>query len=246
MALAAKTEEPTHRLRLVPSEGTGVGERAEPPVGSRPLGSRPRWKSGPTAAEAGVLDREDSELVALARAGESAAFEALFRRHSAYAMALGVRVQGSPTDIEDIVHDAFLRIFDRLDTLRSGASFRPWLASVVVSLVRTRLRRRRMLGLLGLSTADPIDLDSLVTPDAGPEVRAQLAQVYAVLRQVPVDQSICWTLRYVEGRKLEEVADVVGCSLATAKRRIAAVQQRMLLLDSFSSPHFEFQGERRD
>ena len=147
-------------------------------------------------------------------------------------MALGVRVQGSPTDIEDIVHDAFLRVHDRLDTLRAGSSFRPWLASVVVSLVRTRLRKRRMLTLLGLSSADPIDLDSLVNHDAGPEVRAQIAQVYSVLRELPIDQSICWTLRYVEGRKLEEVAEVVGCSLATAKRRIAQVQQRMLLLDS--------------
>jgi RNA polymerase sigma-70 factor (ECF subfamily) len=161
-------------------------------------------------------------------------------------MALGVRVQGSPTDIEDIVHDAFLRVHDRLDTLRAGSSFRPWLASVVVSLVRTRMRKRRMLSLLGLSSADPIDLDALVSHDAGPEARAQIAQVYALLRGVPVDQAICWTLRYVEGRKLEEVAEVAKCSLATAKRRIAQVQQQMLLLDSqgaHSGTSSWFQGE---
>lgn len=159
-------------------------------------------------------------------------------------MALGVRVQGSPTDIEDIVHDAFLRVHDRMHTLREGASFRPWLASVVVSLVRTRLRRRRMLTLLGLVSADPIDLDALVNPQAGPEVRAELAQVYRILREVPVDQGICWTLRYVEGRKLEEVAEVAGCSLATAKRRIAAVQQQMVLLDSQGAD--ERSGEPRE
>lgn len=182
--------------------------------------------------ELGPEERQDEELVALACAGQSTAFEALYRRHSAYVMALGVRVQGNPTDIEDIVHDAFLRAHDRLDTLRAGGSFRPWLASVVVSLVRSRLRRRRMLTVLGLSTAEPIDLDSLVTPDAGPEVRAQIAQVYRVLERVPVDQRICWTLRYVEGRKLEDVAEIANCSLATAKRRIAAVQQEILLLEA--------------
>lgn len=243
MALPVRTDEPKSRLRLVVDEERGVehvsGAHAvrqvhvregHVPAGeqSDDLPSSARLQK-PSDAQS---ERDDGELVALCRAGQSSAFETLYRRYSPYAMALGVRVQGSPTDIEDIVHDAFLRVHDRIDSLREGASFRPWLASVVVSLVRTRLRRRRMLSLLGLSSADPIDLDALVSPQAGPEVRAQLAEVYRILREVPVDQGICWTLRYVEGRKLEEVAEVAGCSLATAKRRIAAVQQQMILLDS--------------
>jgi RNA polymerase sigma-70 factor (ECF subfamily) len=71
-------------------------------------------------------------------------------------------------------------------------------------------------------------LDALAHSDADPEVRAQLAQVYATLRLVNVEQRICWVLRFVEGRKLEEVAALSGCSLATAKRRIFAVQERLL------------------
>lgn len=249
VALPARTPDPERRLRLVVDE-SGVKKsdiepcsddveevRSSPRVrkpsaapAERTPGQKPHAER--TLGERTLAEQDDSELVALYRAGQAAAFEALYRRYSAYAMALGVRVQGSATDIEDIVHDAFLRVNDRLDTLREGASFRPWLASVVVSLVRTRLRKRRMLSMLGLVSADPIDLDALVNHDAGPEVRAQIAQVYAVLRTVPVDQSICWTLRYVEGRKLEEVAEVAKCSLATAKRRIAQVQAQMLLLDS--------------
>lgn len=235
VALPVRINEPERRLRLVVDEAGvekvhGAQEMpcAQEVPGAQEVPSSARVRK-PSPS---YLDRDDQELVALYRAGQPAAFEALYRRYSRYAMALGVRVQGSPTDIEDIVHDAFLRVHDRLDTLRAGASFRPWLASVVVSLVRTRLRKRRMLSMLGLTSADPIDLDSLVNSEAGPEVRAQIAQVYAVLRELPVDHSICWTLRYVEGRKLEEVAEVAACSLATAKRRIAQVQQRMLLLDS--------------
>lgn len=252
VALPARTHDPERRLRLVVDESgddqvRGGVARFESPtradadveeVQSSPRVRKPgqvvseRVRSERALSDGSLSDRDDSELVALYRAGQTSAFEALYRRYSGYAMALGVRVQGSATDIEDIVHDAFLRVNDRLETLREGASFRPWLASVVVSLVRTRLRKRRMLSMLGLASADPIDLDALVNRDAGPEARAQIAQVYAVLRTVPVDQSICWTLRYVEGRKLEEVAEVARCSLATAKRRIAQVQAQMLLLDS--------------
>ncbi len=186
---------------------------------------------GALTARLALTQRDDSELVALVQAGESSAFEVLYRRHSPYVMALAVRVQGNPGDVEDIVHDAFLKVHHKLHDLRAGNSFRPWLASVVVSLVRSRLRRRRMLGLLGLSTSEPIDLDALAAPDAGPEVRAQLAQVYRVLDTVSVEEKICWTLRFVEGRKLEEVAQLAGCSLATSKRRIAAVQQKIVFAE---------------
>lgn len=223
MALPAKTTEPENRLRLVHDSHSRVRRAGVD-------GSRADLASG--VSRPPLQDREDRELVALCLAGQSSAFETLYRRHSPYVMALGVRVQGNPSDIEDIVHDAFLRAHDRLEDLRDGSSFRPWLASMVVSLVRSRLRRRRMLSVLGLSTADPIDLDSLVTRDAGPEVRAQIAQVYGVLQKAPVDHGICWTLRYIEGRKLEDVAEMAKCSLATAKRRIAAIQEKILLLET--------------
>ena len=42
-----------------------------------------------------------------------------------------------------------------------------------------------------------------------------------------VDQRLAWSLRYVEGEKLEQVAEHCGCSLATAKRRISAAHARI-------------------
>lgn len=201
-------------------------------------GSSPRSSSRPSE----VQGLADGELVALTRIGESAAFEQLYRRHAPYALALAVRVQGHSGDVEDIVHDAFIRVHGRLSELRADASFKPWLSSIVVSLVRTRLRKRRLLSALGLLPVEPVELDALVHSDAGPEVRAQLAQVYSVLNGVPIDQRICWALRYLEGRKLEEVAVLAGCSLATAKRRIAQVQERLWQREGHgSSDHRELE-----
>lgn len=166
----------------------------------------------------------DAQLVALTRAGDRAAFEALYRRHAAFALNLAVRIQGRLEDVEDVVHDAFLRAHHQIDRLRDDASFRSWLAAIVVSLVRSRLRRVRLLKTLGLVSVEPIDLDALAADGAGPETRALLAQIYGALRRLPVDQRIAWTLRYVERHSLPDVAEMVGCSLATAKRRIAAAQ----------------------
>src|SRR5690606_1878170 len=103
-------------------------------------------------------------------------------------------LQGGIGDAEDIVHDAFLRAHARRDELRDEAAFRGWLASIVVHLMRSRLRRGRLLGSLGLGGQDAIDLDALAADGASPEMRALLAQVYGVLRRLPVDHRIAWTL----------------------------------------------------
>ena len=54
-----------------------------------------------------------------------------------------------------------------------------------------------------------------------------LEALYAALAALPVDERLAWTLRHVEGSTLEEVAVGCGCSLATAKRRIARVSRTL-------------------
>jgi RNA polymerase sigma-70 factor, ECF subfamily len=167
----------------------------------------------------------DAELVALAAERDPLGFALLYRRHSGFALTLAIRIQGNSGDVEDIVHDAFLRAHGRLAELRDGAAFRPWLGSIVVRLVRTRLRRRRLLGALGLTTPEPVDLDAIASPAADSESRVLLAQVYALLQTLPADDRIAWTLRYIDRHRLEAVAELTDCSLATAKRRILRVQR---------------------
>ncbi|MBK9264799.1 MAG: sigma-70 family RNA polymerase sigma factor [Polyangiaceae bacterium] len=191
-------------------------ERVEPPASLRvPKGNR------------GALgDLPDAQLVTLGAEGNTQALEVLYRRHAAFAIHLATRIEGSPRDVEDIVHDAFLRAFERLRDLTDKAAFRGWLGSIVVHAVRSRMRRARLMNVLGLGrSSEPVDLDALASPEASPHVRAQLAQIYALLRTLSADDRIAWTLRYIEGHELEAVANLTRCSLATVKRRISRAQQ---------------------
>lgn len=180
----------------------------------------------------GELD--DAQLVALARDNDVLAFEVLYRRHATFALNLAVRIQGSATDVEDVVHDAFLKAHHRMRELRDASLFRSWLGAIVVRLVRSRLRRKRLLNTFGIGAADPVDLDAIASFDADPETRAQLAQIYALLQTMPADDRIAWTLRNIERHRLEAVAELAGCSLATAKRRIQRAQR--FLNEHFVSP----------
>jgi RNA polymerase sigma-70 factor (ECF subfamily) len=164
--------------------------------------------------------------VALAMHGEPGAIEQLYRRHAPFAFNLAARIAGSTDDIEDVVHDAFLKAIAELPTLRAPAAFRFWLGSIVVRGMRTRLRRGRLLRLFGLGRAqDPIDLESIASDEAPPAARAELAQIYALLQTIDPDDRIAWTLRFVDGHELNDAARLAGCSLATVKRRIGRAQQ---------------------
>lgn len=176
-------------------------------------------------AESRDDETSDAELVALVGKGRRDAFEALYRRHAGFALGLAVRIQGGANDVEDVVHDAFVQAHARLGDLKDASAFRAWLGSIVVRLVRTRLRRRRLLGALGLVSPEPVDLDAIASPDADTEARVLLAQVYALLQTLPASDRIAWTLRYIEKHRLEAVAELMECSLATAKRRILRAQR---------------------
>ncbi len=182
----------------------------------------------------------DIELVERIRAGDSAAEEALYRRLARPILDLVTGLLGSRSDAQDVLHDTFIIGLREIRRLRSPGAARAWFMQIAVSLVHRRLRRRRLMRWLGLSEqteeSEDAPLESLVDAAAPPDARAELALLDRIVTQLAPAQRVAWTLRYVEGHSLPEVAGLCGCSLATAKRRILAADTRI-------RQHVEFQGE---
>jgi len=167
----------------------------------------------------------DAQLVARAIEGDRWGREMLYRRHAAYLLAIAARLLGNRSEGEEVVQDTFVTAFEQLRTLREPAALRGWLAQIAVSLVRRRLRRVRLMRALGLDHGvDDATLATLAAPGSRPDQRAELALIDRALQTVNANVRIAWMLRLVEGLELAEVASACGCSLATAKRRIAAAE----------------------
>src|SRR5262245_24941887 len=118
-ALGAGAAEAAEEERFSsPPESVAVPSADETPVAGFARGLRPR-PAGPTTqpGPAALSTLPDAQLVAIGLRGDSAAFEQLYRRHVTFAIHLATRIEGSARDVEDIVHDAFLRAFERLPDL---------------------------------------------------------------------------------------------------------------------------------
>jgi RNA polymerase sigma-70 factor, ECF subfamily len=146
--------------------------------------------------------------------------DSVFRRYAAYVAAIAHRLLGRDHDVDDTVQEVFVIAVRGLSQLREPAAVKGWLAKITVRVARRRLRLRRLRTLLGLDEA--ILYDSMTDESASPEQRVLIGRVYRALDGLPADHRIAWSLRHMEGEKLEDVAALCGCSLATAKRRIAA------------------------
>jgi RNA polymerase sigma-70 factor (ECF subfamily) len=156
-----------------------------------------------------------------AKAGASARdpLEEAFRNNARLVYAIALRILKSPQDAEDLMQDAFIQARRDLRDLTHPAAVRQWFAVATVRLARRRLHRRRLFSVFG---TEDVGYSEALAPDASPEQHSMLRSIYRVLDRLPVNERLAWTLRHIEGMSLEMVASACDCSLATAKRRIAA------------------------
>jgi RNA polymerase sigma-70 factor (ECF subfamily) len=180
-----------------------------------PTGALTRSGAGPT----------DAALVIAARAGEAWAREALFRRHARMAIGLAHRLLPSDVEVDDLVQDCFVHALERLTSLQNPQAFAAWLGSIVVRTASKRLRRRRLLTRLGLRRAEPIDPDHVIGTSAPADVAIELRRVYRLVETLPVEQRVALILRRVDGLEIPQIAEHMGLSASTVKRRLKAAEE---------------------
>jgi RNA polymerase sigma-70 factor (ECF subfamily) len=166
-------------------------------------------------------------LVRRTLSGDRSAESLLYRRFAPAVLTMATRLLRSGSAAEDVVHDAFIIAFGRLRQLADPAQFRGWLVTIVVSLVRRRLRRERLLRFVGLDGEPEASLERFARPGSSVEARGELALLSDTLRALPANLQLAWGLRYVEGEKLEEVAAHLNKSLSTTKRYLAEAEARI-------------------
>jgi RNA polymerase sigma-70 factor (ECF subfamily) len=177
-----------------------------------------------TTAGVAQLDpsEDDSALVEGLRRGDAAARRELFDRFAPHVERVLARVLGRDPELSDALHDTFVQAFGSVASLRDAAALKAWLSMVAVYTARGLIRRRKVRRWLRFWA--PEDLPETASTAASAEDAWAVSRVYALLDRLPADHRIAFTLRYVEGMSLQEVAEACSCSLATVKRRLVRAQ----------------------
>lgn len=170
---------------------------------------------------------EDVLLVDRCLTGEPAATRELFRRHRGRVHACLYRVLGGNRDMDDLLQEAFIQVFQSLRGWRAEASLATWIDRVSVRVAYRYLsqRGRRIV-------TDVLDGDDAGPGIEGPGARQQLARdgvkrLYAVLDELGPAARLAFTLHEIDGRPLSEVAALVGSSVTATKLRVWRARKRI-------------------
>lgn len=185
----------------------------------------------------------DVLLVEQAKAGDVGAFEKLVRQYDRQLFRIANHITQNREDAEDVVQDAFLKAYEKLDQFQGNSKFYTWLVRIAVNESLMRLRKRRTGKMVSIDEDVQTDEGSMPrdladwSPD--PESLYGQSEMGEILKKViqglPQGFRVVFVLRDVEGLSTEETAETLGLSVPAVKSRLlrARLQLRERLAKYF-------------
>lgn len=165
---------------------------------------------------------EDHALVRAAGAGDTGAFEQLYRKHSRRVYAVLWRLCGHEARAEDLVQEAFVRAWQALPGFRFESAFGTWLHRLAVNTALMELRSRR--GGEALETDDEA-LEAHATPDSAGHRTALGLDLERAVATLPPRARAVLVLYDIEGWKHEEIAAELGMAVGSSKAQLHRARQ---------------------
>lgn len=164
----------------------------------------------------------DADLVEAAKAGDTASFGELVRRHAPRLLALARQLVG-PDAAEDVVQEAMIDAYRGLGGFAGDAAVGTWLYRIALNRCLQERRKRKPL----VVDSEPLELlarwedpDYSVDPAVVAARRSQTETLRGVLDELPHGYRMALLLHDGQGLSAAELAEVTGIPLGTAKSNI--------------------------
>ncbi len=160
----------------------------------------------------------DLLLVDRCREGEEAAATELFRSQHKRVHATLYRVLGSSRDMEDLLQETFIQVFKSLHTYRGDAKLATWIDRIAARVAYRYLSAKKR-------TPPTLSLVTELGPTSPPPLaqvaaRTGVARLYGALDSLSPKLRIAFALFEIDGRPMEQVAELLDCAQTTAKVRV--------------------------
>ncbi len=172
---------------------------------------------------------DESALIDDALSGNRDAFAALVSKNQDRLFASMIQVTGSPDEAEEVVQEAFIRAFVKLDTFQRNSQFFTWLYRIAFNTALTRRRRKRPK----ISLDQTRETTGIELADDGEAVDENLlrgervALVRAALGRLTDDHRCILVLREMDGHDYERIAEILCISIGTVRSRLNRARRQL-------------------
>ena len=136
-----------------------------------------------------------------------------------------LRILHDSHDAEDVMQEAFIKAFDKLDSFQGTASFGAWLKRIVINESIGWLRKRRK----------NICLDEKIQLPDEPEIKMdtsdwQVKNLMNAINRLKDNYRIAISLHYIEGYDYEEMMQILGLSYANVRTLVSRAKNKLKIL----------------
>ena len=167
------------------------------------------------------------ELIAGCIRGDRQCQKALFQQYSGKLLAVCIRYTRHRMEAEDVLQDAFIKIFKNLEKFEGKGSFEGWMRRIVVNTALKNYNKSSF-------KKEKIGLEDYQEGSMDPDVIASLYQeeLLKVIEELPNGYRIVFNLYVIEGFSHREIAKELGIQESTSRSQL--VKARKMLQSKIS------------
>jgi RNA polymerase sigma factor (sigma-70 family) len=180
------------------------------------------------------LEHAENDLLKALSRQERWAQQLLYEQYYGVMMGVCLRYAGSRDEALDLLHEGFIKVFQRIDRYRPGTSLPSWIRTIVVNTCidyyRRTVRRR---------TEDLTEAYTSVNDD--PDALSQLTEqeILTAVQELSPAYRAVFNLYVIEGYSHKEIADALQITESTSRSNL--VKARLKLQEYFASRRMDFE-----
>ncbi len=172
---------------------------------------------------------DDAQLIAETLKGHSAAFGKLVEKYQDRLYNTVVHLVGNAEDARDIVQEAFVQAFVKLDSFKGLSAFYTWIYRIAQNLAAGLRRRQHLMGSIEQNREqfgmDPVDNGN--GPLDQVQQQERCGQVRRALKQLSLEHRTVLVLREIDGCSYETIAEILALPVGTVRSRIHRARMQL-------------------
>ena len=167
--------------------------------------------------------------VSQALAGRQEGYDLLYQSTYQKKFYIAKKYMGNDSDAQDVLQDAYVQAFSKLDTLKEPNKFPGWLGMIVANTAKNALQKKKMVFFSDLEGVnDEGEAMELQWEDTNVSRQPEMAyteketqeMVRTMIDALPEDQRMCILMFHIENISISEIARTMDCSENTVKSRL--------------------------
>lgn len=182
-----------------------------------------------------LLEEDEVDIIAACVRQESWAQQILYESHFGVLMGVSLRYAGSYDEALDVLHDAFIKIFDKIDSYNEGTSLSSWMKRIVVNTAIDNYRKKK------LRRTENIDnVFEMTSSNPNPVDKIQEKELIQCIQSLPPAYRAVFNMSVIDGMSHKEIGERLGVSEATSRSNLVKARKK---LQSFIKARYKIQDK---